>query len=138
MSQVLVEPKIDVFKLRDNSGTVKTTEKTVEKNPGGGISLLAKEDGLFSNAKIYEFSLHEQLSQSFSACILFYTLTEFDLHALELDELLVRVTYGVKSSTVLGINTPVTGTASDLPGEIYYLWGKIFEVIFRGSKKFSS
>ena len=34
MSQVLVEPKIDVFKLRDNSSTVKTTEKTVEKNSG--------------------------------------------------------------------------------------------------------
>lgn len=138
MSKVLIEPKIDIFKLRDNSSTVKTTEKTVEKNSGVGISLLAKEDGLFSDAKIYEFSLHEQLSQSFSACIVFYTLTEFDLHALELDELLVRVTYGVKSSTVLGVNAPVTGAATDLLGEKHYLWGKISEVISRGSKKFSS
>ena len=108
MSKVLIEPKIDIFKLRDNSSTVKTTEKTVEQNSGGGISLLAKEDGLFSDAKIYEFSLHEQLSQSFSACIVFYTLTEFDLHALELDELLVRVTYGVKSSTVPVFRTQLT------------------------------
>ena len=137
MSKVLAEPRIDVFKLRDNSSTSKNAQNTVDKN-SGGISLLAKEDKLFSNAKISEFSLHEQLSQSFSASIAFFTLTEFDLHSLNLDELLVRVTYGVKNSTVLGANNPAADPVSDLLAEKYYLWGKISEIVFRGSKKFSS